>query len=342
MAKGTLSLTEIINPINEALKPFHHRAIKIVNLACDDLLVFPEDGFNFSTNNSITTYQHIRVFSARFSELNNESGHTFNFRVNQVISILIEIFEIQGKGLEILAAAHNRTLDEVHQFTDNADIFNAGLIEKYPEPDNLPSGHIYFLVMALNSLVDFVNLYSSSFNTLIDRESSKIRETSYQQVINSMGALMSAQNAMSKGMNYQTFNVAKGRISNLTEEIDSLKSLPSNIKNTTSTEIDFLKTQHEKYLSDRRKGGEATANKRKPLINFIKTEGEAIWKNDFRKEFRIGDIAKSLKSDVEANPGKVGLNRNEIPTTLQFFKDHLKEVAPKHASLGGRSPKKME
>ena len=315
-------ISKVESTPNNWLNSVKKRAALIVNLANNDSINYPTDGYNFSTNNTISIYQHVRVFSAAFSELNDNSSYSYDNRVNNVKNILLQIFEIQGKGLDILAKEHKLNKNEITQKTDKVDIFNIGLIAKYKSPEEQPNGHIYFFILALNSLLDFVDQYSSSFNTMLERESFSVREASYQQIIFSMGALFSAQYALEKGMNYQTFVVSKLKLNQLTEKVNSLNS------------------EKIKVATQRKKGGKATAKKWDKLKEFIKVEGHAIWQNDTEKEQKIGYVSDTLQKDILHNPGKVNLNADQVPK-INFFRNQLKEVAPRYATTGGR-PKKNQ
>ena len=205
------------------------RAKRICQLSDEDMLNHQEDHFITSPLVAMSIYQHVRLFAAGFGELETYPPNDVLDREAAVTNVLLQMLPVYRNGAEAVALKHGRKLEDVLRDTPAADLLDTGLRRKYESSEMPASSFIYFFILALDELIDFVDLFNVAYRTTKQLRNRMEAEVSHKGVISALGALLSAQAAIEKGMHHMTVSLGTEKVNQLTAEITARDQRKSEI-----------------------------------------------------------------------------------------------------------------
>jgi hypothetical protein len=210
---------DISNSPSETVLAARVRAKRICDLADQDLLHHPPDGFVHSPLLAIYTYQHIRFFCGGFAGFHNYSAANNLNREEATTSTLILLQELYSAGAKQQAEMQSLEISDVTSLMATADLVESGLQSRYKRSD-FPQGYeALFFVLALDELVDFVDFFENSYKTKQELRKTANRESSYKSTIDALGSLISAQVALELGMRHMIEVVGASRFNELNRKL---------------------------------------------------------------------------------------------------------------------------
>ncbi len=298
----------------ELLLAYVDNAKKIVSMCERNAPGYPTDDREcWSTPNTVTTYNRLKINSAIYAELDKNSKHSADEKIGFLTKILFDLDSAINQGRLLIMEKHGFSRDDADLHFTRPQFLSCHLLDYFPDVHEVHKRYLYFFVLTLHELLYFEKVFSSAFIAPKEWSDLEARENSYQDVINAMGSLLVSQESFEWGVRCMEYSLSK-------------------------EEKDVLAKRIDAEDNRRIKGGENSKKKLKPLRGWVKEQAKMYFDTDPDKKLKSGKVADELRSDVISKKEKFSYLGGNVPTH-KWFRDEVAKNAPDYANTRGPSTK---
>lgn len=175
------------------------RAKKIVQIGTRPNLNLSDHLWGYFTPNTLNVYYHVNFFAFEHSGIAKSVEDEGEEKAAEMLANgwLVGARVIEQGAESLLGKGHFRSIDSVFKTVDLSDLLREGLALS-PQHKEYAS-NLYF-ILALDSLVNFVDFFKAAFKPRTDLKRKNLSEMSHRLTIDAMGHLLSSQASLARGM----------------------------------------------------------------------------------------------------------------------------------------------